>query len=46
MHLFWERGFEATSIQDLVDRLGIINKTASLSVDERRLAAAKHLRPP
>lgn len=23
MHLFWEKGFEATSIQDLVDRLGI-----------------------
>ncbi len=23
MHLFWEQGFHATSIQDLVDRLGV-----------------------
>jgi AcrR family transcriptional regulator len=23
MRLFWERGFEATSVQDLVDRLGV-----------------------
>lgn len=23
MHVFWEKGFEATSIQDLVERLGI-----------------------
>ena len=23
MHLFWEKGFEATSIQDLVDHLGV-----------------------
>ncbi|MEO8631551.1 MAG: helix-turn-helix domain-containing protein, partial [Betaproteobacteria bacterium] len=23
MHVFWEKGYHATSIQDLVDRLGV-----------------------
>ena len=35
MDLFWERGYHATSIQDLVDRLGVNRQIGRASCRER-----------